>query len=218
MWIVIEGPDFVGKTSLVAKIDTVLAARTQSLPTITTREPGSMLSYPCQKMRSIAFYQDTLRSTETLLFLADRIQHEESVVHPSLARNVIVLQDRGTLSTYVYQVASDTDRVRASRNLRVLQAVLDGRRVPDMMVCCMADADVIEQRSVDARKNKLDIRDGVYQAYREVHDAIHAGQQLDILSLCARMCMSATLNTMGDQLAVAQSIADTILLQYTEPQ
>lgn len=101
-FIVVEGIDGVGKSTLVKNLKEYFE-RTTANEVVITREPGatelgqkirSMLLEPGQKIDPIA---------ELLLFYADRAQHIADVIKPAMERNAIVLCDRYDYSTVAYQ-------------------------------------------------------------------------------------------------------------------
>lgn len=93
MFIVIEGPDGSGKTTLAR----ALADRWKGMYTFEpTDEPlGSLARWYAKEGR----YEEALRG-----FLADRFQHIEEVVAPALAEGQVVICDRYMISTLVYQL------------------------------------------------------------------------------------------------------------------
>ena len=101
-FIVVEGIDGVGKSTLIKNLKTYLENSTTN-EVVVTREPGatelgqqirSILLTPGQKIDPIA---------ELLLFYADRAQHIADVIRPAMERNAIVLCDRYDYSTVAYQ-------------------------------------------------------------------------------------------------------------------
>jgi dTMP kinase len=100
--IVFEGIDGCGKTTQLNFTYDWLTSDGHDV--ITTRQPGCALDV-CQAIAKI------LRSpgvsltplTETLLFMADRVEHIDKVILPALRENKIVLCDRWTYSTLAYQ-------------------------------------------------------------------------------------------------------------------
>ena len=111
-WVVVEGPDKVGKTTLSKRLHA-------SLPeSIWTREPGSEWDDICVEARKLLFRDDLHMDAELHLFMADRIQHEMGVVIPALGAGHHVIQDRGLLSTYIFQVMVSVGKVTQSNIAR----------------------------------------------------------------------------------------------------
>ncbi len=100
MLITLEGPEGAGKSTLIRSLDQALGNR--GFTVFSTREPGA--GPVGSAIRSILLEGDALSSrAELLLFLADRAQHVESMVRPALERGDVVLCDRYSDSTIVYQ-------------------------------------------------------------------------------------------------------------------
>jgi dTMP kinase len=75
---------------------------------VLTKEPGSPQLAECAKIRQLLLdpANDLTPSSELMLFLADRAQHVEKLVRPSLASGLHVVCDRYVDSTRVYQGVS----------------------------------------------------------------------------------------------------------------
>ena len=100
-FITFEGADGGGKSTQVQ-----LAAewlREQGYEVITTREPGGTVL--AEKVRELVLDPALPMNTtsQTLLYLAARSEHVEKVIRPALAAGKIVLCDRFSDSTLVYQ-------------------------------------------------------------------------------------------------------------------
>jgi dTMP kinase len=113
--VVIEGPDRVGKSTLVGWVAGALT--TQGHEVIVSREPGG--DPLAEQVRALVLGQEMDPWTECLLFLAARARHVAEVVAPALARGRVVLLDRYSPSTLVYQGDGLGDEVVAEL-LRVL--------------------------------------------------------------------------------------------------
>lgn len=174
-WIVLEGPDFVGKTTLAGELHDAITQA--DLPIVSTREPGSPYDENCLKLRRELVGSTWCGRSELLLFLCDRVQHEEAVVLPALARGDLVLQDRGMLSTIVYQVIVDqTGEIRDSSVVAELFDIISllwvDRRVPDLVVLCSADEDELaKRRKVIGARDRMEERfsDKIINTYRQMH-------------------------------------------------
>jgi thymidylate kinase len=95
-YIIVEGPDKVGKSTLVR----MLARRYGWLA---TKEPGGT-GFGKRLSTILRNPDDDLHTMEqVLLFMADRFRNMREVVVPALANNVTVIQDRSDMSTHVYQ-------------------------------------------------------------------------------------------------------------------
>lgn len=100
LFVVFEGVDHSGKTSLLIRIKKILQEK--FLKIFTTFEPGEGLSV----LRQILLYDKKTLLTpeaELLLFLADRHQHLKKILLPNLNKNDVLLCDRYFYSTFIYQ-------------------------------------------------------------------------------------------------------------------
>ncbi len=101
-FIVFEGLDGSGKSSLMKSLEEVLQKR--SIPFIRTREPGGTTIG--DQIRHIILRNDgevPTPRTELLLYEASRAQHVESVIRPALTQKKWVLCDRFTASSVAFQ-------------------------------------------------------------------------------------------------------------------
>lgn len=97
----LEGIDGSGKSTLATNLAQVLQAHT--IPVILTKEPGSTALG--KKLRTILQEQTVpvISKAEFLLFAADRAQHFQELIIPTLAQNKLIISDRMADSSIVYQ-------------------------------------------------------------------------------------------------------------------
>lgn len=101
-FIVFEGPEGAGKTSVLDKVYTML--KDEGYNVMKTREPGGIPI--AEKIRSVIHDVDHTNmdsKTEALLYAAARRQHLAEKVIPALERGVHVLCDRFVHSSLAYQ-------------------------------------------------------------------------------------------------------------------
>jgi len=102
MFITLEGIEGSGKTTQIQIIADWLKATGRDC--LTTREPGGT---PIGgQIRSVLLHpqnSDLAPAAELLLYVADRVQHLETVVRPALAAGRVVVCDRYFDATLVYQ-------------------------------------------------------------------------------------------------------------------
>ena len=136
-FITFEGADGGGKSTQVQLAATWL--RERGYEVVTTREPGGTVL--AEKVRELVLDPALPLNTtsQTLLYLAARSEHVEKVIKPALNAGKIVLCDRFSDSTLVYQgLAVGKDWVELEELLRLccfataglgpdLTLVLDGR-------------------------------------------------------------------------------------------
>ena len=102
MFISLEGIEGCGKTTQIRQLGIYLEE--MGYPYITTREPGGTAIG--EKIRSILLdpaSKNLVPIAELLLYFADRAQHINEVIKPSLVEDKIVLCDRYFDATVVYQ-------------------------------------------------------------------------------------------------------------------
>lgn len=103
-----EGADGSGKSTQAKRLADTL--RTQGYDVVLTREPGG--SPGAEEIRRLLVEGDPARwsaKTEILLFFAARRDHLECTILPALERGAIVISDRFSDSTRVYQGAARGD-------------------------------------------------------------------------------------------------------------
>lgn len=100
MFITFEGPEGGGKSTIIQRIGDRLSGEGRDV--LVTREPGS--GTVGAKIREILLHSEQIDSRcELFMFLADRANHVTTVLRPALEGKRIVLCDRYSDSTVVYQ-------------------------------------------------------------------------------------------------------------------
>lgn len=100
-FIVFEGPDGAGKSTVLKEIASRLKAN--CINYLVTREPGG--TKEGQQLRQLLLQPgyNWCGEAETFLYCADRVQHVRSLIQPALAAGQLVLSDRYYYSTLAYQ-------------------------------------------------------------------------------------------------------------------
>jgi dTMP kinase len=179
IFITFEGMDGSGKTTQMHR----LAERLRSLGKVVTEtvEPGGPPI--AQKIRRILLdsaNQELSPTTEILLYFASRAQNVDEWIRPALGRGEIVLSDRFTDSSLVYQgvgrglgigTVSDLERI-ACRGLR-----------PDLTILVDVDAEasLARARSRNEAQPHCETRmdDQAIEFHLKVHAAYHALAQAE---------------------------------------
>lgn len=101
LFITFEGPDGSGKTTQLQRVADAL--RQEGYEVLESREPGGTML--AEKVRDIVLDGSLplLNKTEVLLYLAARSEHVSRVLQPAMEAGKIVLCDRFSDSTLVYQ-------------------------------------------------------------------------------------------------------------------
>ena len=133
IFIAIEGPNGVGKTTLVESIRSHLCA--VGCDVLTTKEPTES-----ELGRWIRRNQDEVRGKPlACLIAANRYEHIESVIQPALERNKVVLTDRYLASSFVYQISDGVHH-------DFVWAVNSQCLAADLTICFLAGPDSISKR------------------------------------------------------------------------
>jgi len=140
MLIAIEGIDGAGKSSLARYLHDLLQ---EQFPVILTKEPGGSLlgAY----LRTLIHDQKIplASKTEFLLFAADRAQHMAETVLPALRENKIVISDRMTDSSLVYQGYGRG--ISLDMIYRINEWIMEGRRA-DITFYLKISPDLAQER------------------------------------------------------------------------
>jgi dTMP kinase len=174
LFITFEGMDGSGKTTQMHR----LAARLRALgrTVLETAEPGGPpIAMKIRRILLDSAHQELSPTTEILLYFASRAQNVDQWILPALGRGEIVLSDRFTDSSLVYQ--------GAGRNLGVeAVAALDGIACrglkPDLTLLVDVDpeASLARARARNAAAPHCETRldDESLDFHRRVWDAYHA--------------------------------------------
>jgi len=101
-FIVIEGPEGAGKSSQARRLRAALEARGRRV--ILTHEPGGTATGEATRQVLLdGRYHEMTPLTELFLVCASRAQHVAEVIRPALAAGAVVVSDRFSPSTIVYQ-------------------------------------------------------------------------------------------------------------------
>jgi dTMP kinase len=174
LFITFEGMDGSGKTTQMHRLADRL--RTMGRDVIETTEPGGPpIAMKIRRILLDSANQELSPTTELLLYFASRAQNVDEWILPALARGAIVVSDRFTDSSLVYQgcgrgLGTDTvmalDRI-ACRGLK-----------PDLTILVDVDAESSLARA--RARNKAEphcetrMDDQALEFHRKVYDAYHA--------------------------------------------
>ena len=101
-FIVVEGLEGAGKSSVIALIETIVNAKGHK--TITTREPGGTpMAEAIRECVKQNWQEAVVEETELMLMYAARAQLLANVIKPALANDTWVIGDRHDLSSQAYQ-------------------------------------------------------------------------------------------------------------------
>lgn len=130
LFITFEGIDGAGKSTQLRLA--AQALRAQGYEVVETREPGGTVL--AEKVRELVL-DATLpmtATTQTLLYLAARSEHVDKLIRPALRAGKIVLCDRFSDSTLVYQGLAQGQSLAEVEKLRKLNGFACNELVADL--------------------------------------------------------------------------------------
>lgn len=148
MFIAFEGPDGVGKTSTMTGVAEELTKRGYGTDDIVTViDPGT--STLGQTLRPILKGGQVPMTafTQMLLFISCRAQMAQEIIIPALQQGKVVLCDRYTMSTLVYQFLAPAKKWEPMKNI-VLESELV---IPSAYVVLNADYAQLRRRRLASR-------------------------------------------------------------------
>jgi dTMP kinase len=159
-FIVVEGPEGAGKSTLVRS----LAARLQAdgRPVVTVREPGGTPVAEAARKVALRLPHDIAPAAELFLFLTARADLVHRVIRPALEAGEVVVADRFNLSTMAYQVAGGG---LASAEVAHAIGLATGGLVADVTLVLDVPVELGRERQRAARK--------VQDRFERQDDAFH---------------------------------------------
>lgn len=136
-FIVLEGSDFAGKSTLISELEKTLNRLEPNLKVYITKEPTN--GPYGQDFRRLLFENKNFTTEEQIkLLLCDRKDHQQRI-HESILRDYLVITDRYYLSNLAYQDFN-------YEHLKILNSSLNGILQPDLVFLLEAHIDVILER------------------------------------------------------------------------
>lgn len=163
MYVGIEGPDGVGKTSVARRIYEKAVER--GIPTRLTHEPGDspLGKFLRSGLKDVELQKDTHPMSRRLMFEAARISQQRTVIEPALREGKLVLSDRvSVVSNQCYGLAEGTDM----EFLRRLESLDTDRVSPDMLIFLSAPVQMCVDRQDD---DKADLAEQDRELFERVH-------------------------------------------------
>lgn len=157
-FIVIEGIDGAGKTTLVKGLINLLQEKGVSVTG--TREPGGTPKAEAIRERLFSEAGKTLSVAEQMALVHEgRLDHVRNLIVPNLQKNNIIISDRFELSSIVYQVWYEKDDLESTyeKYESEIKALL-GEYVPEY-VCLTLPAELVRKRQLQS--NELNVFDAV---------------------------------------------------------
>lgn len=144
LFITFEGPDGSGKTTQLQCVADAL--RQEGYEVLESREPGGTML--AEKVRDIVLDGSLplLNKTEVLLYLAARSEHVSRVLQPALEAGKIVLCDRFSDSTLVYQGLVKGLNADGLGMLRILNDYASDSLTPDLTLVLDGRPEILAAR------------------------------------------------------------------------
>jgi dTMP kinase len=174
IFITFEGMDGSGKTTQMHRLADRLRAAGHTV--LVTTEPGGPPI--AQKIRRIildAAHPEMSPTSEVLLYFASRAQNVDEWIRPALGRGEIVISDRFTDSSLVYQ---GVGRGLGADTIEALDRIACRGLKPDLTILVDVDAEtsLARARGRNAAEPHPETRmdDQSMEFHRKVHQAYHA--------------------------------------------
>jgi len=174
VFITFEGMDGSGKTTQMHRLATRL--RALGRPVLETAEPGGPpIAMKIRRILLDAAHQELSPTTEILLYFASRAQNVDEWILPALARGEIVLSDRFTDSSLVYQGCG---RGLGADTVAALERIACRGVKPDLTILVDVDAEAslarARARNIAAPHPETRMDDQSLDFHRRVYSAYHA--------------------------------------------
>jgi len=189
LFIVVEGPEGAGKSTLVRSLAARLLADGRQV--VTVREPGGTPVAEAARKVALKFPHAMAPAAELFLFLAARADLVHHVIRPALDAGQVVLADRFELSTLAYQVAGGGLPAEAvAQANRLATAGL----VPDITLVLDVPVDVGRERQRAARKvqDRFERQDDAF--HRRVLEAYRTARGPGVVHVDATQSKKAVLD------------------------
>jgi dTMP kinase len=160
-FIVVEGPEGAGKSTLTRWLAAQLLAEGRSV--LRVRQPGGTPVAEAARKLALKSKHEITPAAELFLFLAARADVVERVIRPALADGQVILADRYDLSTLAYQV---TGRGLPRAEVETALRLATGGLVPDLTLVLDVPVDVGRERQRRAGKTR-DRLEGQDDAFHE---------------------------------------------------
>lgn len=202
MFIVVEGPEGAGKSTLVRGINARFLAEGRQV--LMVREPGGTPVAEAARKIVLKSRHDLSPASELFLYLAARADLVEKQIRPALATGQVVLADRFDLSTRAYQVAGrglPADAVQAA-----LQ-VATGGLTPDLTLVLDVPVEVGRERQRKARKEQDRIERESDAFHHRVLEAYRKAAGPGVVHLDATQAKSAVLEAAWKEIGAASALS-----------
>ncbi|AGR40706.1 dTMP kinase [Spiroplasma taiwanense] len=202
IFISLEGIDGSGKTTISKMIKNNLIQKGHKV--LLTREPGG--EPLAEELRRIVLDKNTSITpwAETLLYVAARKQHLESIIIPALKEGTIVICDRFMDSTSAYQ---GYGRNIGMADVTELQNIVLGATKPDLTIFFDITPKEAQIRLLNRKRNI----DRLEQEDQKFHEAVYEGYQMLISENSDRIKVVDSRKPINEVLQQVDFLIDNVL-------
>lgn len=197
VFVVVEGEDGTGKTTLAREVCEALTAL--GVAALGTREPSGPMG---QVIRNAARGGERLGSWEEMAhFVMARAEHWRDVIEPALKEGLVVVCDRWYYSTLVYNVPR-IERKHGHESGRRARAMALRATKPDLCVCLLLDEHERQRRLQARRFANPDLAQDAFDALaslRAEYEAVCSGPECLLLDAHAPLRLQIVLDHIHDQ-------------------
>ena len=201
-FIVVEGPEGAGKSTLVRWLGSSL--RTEGREVVTVREPGGTPIAEAARKLALKSRHDRAFAAELFLFLAARADLVERVVRPALANGQVVIADRFGLSTIAYQVAG---RGLPREDVEAALRVATGGLTPELTLVLDVPVSVGRERQRNAGKVRDRIEREDDSFHTRVRDAYRSASGPGIVHIDASQAKKAVQDAAWREVAAVTALS-----------
>ncbi|PYP17208.1 MAG: dTMP kinase [Gemmatimonadetes bacterium] len=201
-FVVVEGPEGAGKSTLVRWLGT--AFRTEGREVLTVREPGGTPIAEAARKLALKSRHDRAYAAELFLFLAARADLVERVIRPALADGQMVIADRFGLSTIAYQVAG---RGLPRADVEAALRVATGGLTPDLTLILDVPVTVGRERQKVAGKvrDRIEREDDTF--HTRVREAYRSASGPGIVHIDASQTRKAVQDAAWREIVAATALS-----------
>jgi dTMP kinase len=202
VFVVVEGPEGAGKSTLVRWLASQVRADGHDV--VTVREPGGTPIAEAARKLALKSRHDRAFAAELFLFLAARADLVERVIRPALADGRIVIGDRFGLSTIAYQVAG---RGLPLPDVEAALRVATGGLTPDLTLVLDIPVTVGRERQRTAGKvrDRIEREDDTF--HTRVREAYRSASGPGIVHIDAGQTKKAVQEAAWREVAAATALS-----------
>lgn len=205
-FITFEGGEGSGKTTQIQRLAESLAQIISAGSLVITREPGGVPA--AESIRDLLVNGDTEKwqpLTEAFLMSAARHEHVEQIIRPALMQNKLVISDRFTDSTIIYQgVVGGV----ASQHIDTMNKISCGDIAPDLTIILDMDS-----QTGLARAGSRGVGEDRFEAKGPAfHEKVRAGF-IDLAHTDTERCVIIDASRSAD--AIADDVLQLVLARLT---